>query len=57
MTAVIGMALGKREIPDELVLDSNTAADMFFKSADKVSYHHPTLLVITYSGIKSRGTH
>ena len=37
MTAVVGMALGKREIPKQLVLDSNTAADMFFKSADKVS--------------------
>lgn len=36
MTAVVGMALGKREIPKQLVLDSNTAADMFFKSADKV---------------------
>ena len=36
MTAVVGMALGKREIPRQLVLDSNTAADMFFKSADKV---------------------
>ena len=36
MTAVVGMALGIREIPKQLVLDSNTAADMFFKSADKV---------------------
>lgn len=36
MTAVVGMALGKREIPNQLVIDSNTAADMFFKSADKV---------------------
>lgn len=35
MTAVVGMALGKREIPKQLVLDSNTAADMFFKSADQ----------------------
>lgn len=38
MTAVVGMALGKRVIPKQLVLDSNTAADMFFKSADKVLY-------------------
>jgi hypothetical protein len=45
MTAVVGMALGKREIPKQLVLDSNTAADMFFKSADKVTVLQFTTII------------
>ena len=35
MTAIVGMALGKREIPKASVLDSNDAASkMFFNSYD-----------------------
>lgn len=35
MTAIVGMALGKREIPTTSVLDSNDAASkMFFNSYD-----------------------
>ena len=35
MTAIVGMALGKREIPKTSVLDSNDAASkMFFNSYD-----------------------
>ena len=36
MTAIVGMALGKREIPKEVGFDSNAAASMFFTAQDKV---------------------
>lgn len=36
MTAVVGMALGKREIPHMVdAFDSNDAANMFFNAQDK----------------------
>ena len=36
MTAIVGMALGKREIPNEVGFDSNAAANMFFTAQNKV---------------------
>lgn len=36
MTAIVGMALGKREIPKEVGFDSNAAANMFFTAQNKV---------------------
>ena len=36
MTAIVGMALGKREIPDEIAFDSNEAANVFFTAQNKV---------------------
>ena len=36
MTAIVGMALGKREIPKEVGFDSNAAASMFFTAQNKV---------------------
>ena len=36
MTAIVGMALGKRELPKEIGFDSNAAANMFFTAQDKV---------------------
>ena len=49
MTAIVGMALGKTEIPKTQVCDSNDAASkMFFNSYDvrAVSYTHLTLPTI-----------
>lgn len=37
MTAIVGMALGKRDVPKEVGFDSNAAANMFFKAQDKSS--------------------
>lgn len=37
MTAIVGMALGKREIPKEVGFDSNAAASMFFTAQNKGS--------------------
>ena len=37
MTAIVGMALGKREVPKEVGFDSNAGANMFFKAQDKVA--------------------
>ena len=37
MTAIVGMALGKTEIPDQEPFDSNDAATMFFDSAEVLS--------------------
>ncbi|KAL9966324.1 hypothetical protein ACROYT_G024378 [Oculina patagonica] len=37
MTAIVGMALGKREIPKQVGFDSNAAANMFFTAQDKGS--------------------
>ena len=34
MTAIVGMALGKTEVPEQEAFDSNEAADMFFKAAE-----------------------
>ena len=36
MTAIVGMALGKREIPKQVGFDSNAAANMFFNAQNKV---------------------
>ena len=36
MTAIVGMALGKRELPKEVGFDSNAAANMFFTAQNKV---------------------
>lgn len=36
MTAIVGMALGKREVPKDVGFDSNAAANMFFTAQDKV---------------------
>ena len=36
MTAIVGMALGKREIPKPVGFDSNAAANMFFNAQNKV---------------------
>ena len=36
MTAIVGMALGKREVPKEVAFDSNAAANMFFTAQNKV---------------------
>ena len=36
MTAIVGMALRKREIPKEVGFDSNAAANMFFNAQNKV---------------------
>ncbi|EDO37585.1 predicted protein [Nematostella vectensis] len=42
MTAVVGMALGKRSIPDIEAFDSNEAANMFFNAENnKVPSHTP----------------
>lgn len=40
MTAIVGMALGKRQLPSEVGFDSNAAANMFFKAQDKVLMQH-----------------
>lgn len=40
MTAIVGMALGKRQLPSEVGFDSNAAANMFFKAQDKGSASH-----------------
>lgn len=37
MTAIVGMALGKREVPKDVGFDSNAAANMFFTAQDKGS--------------------
>ena len=37
MTSIVGMALGKREIPQENAFDSNDAANIFFTAQNKVS--------------------
>ena len=37
MTAIVGMALGKREVPKDVGFNSNAAANMFFKAQDKVA--------------------
>lgn len=34
MTAIVGMALGKSEIPNQEAFDSNDAASMFFMAAE-----------------------
>ena len=36
MTAIVGMALGNRELPKEVGFDSNAAANMFFTAQNKV---------------------
>ena len=38
MTAIVGMALGKRELPKEVGFDSNAAANMFFTAQNKVRF-------------------
>lgn len=39
MTAIVGMALRKREIPKEVGFDSNAAANMFFNAQNKVKIY------------------
>ena len=38
MTAIVGMALGKRQIPKDIEFDSNEAANMFFTAQNKVRH-------------------
>lgn len=40
MTAIVGMALEKRQVPKQVGFDSNAAANMFFKAQDKGSATH-----------------
>ena len=48
MTAIVGMALGKREVPKQVGFDSNAAANMFFTAQDKVTIWLCEFFVVSY---------